>query len=364
MLLILLQYWGLLGVWNVFYIRLIGIGLTIPLFFLFFGPKIIQILHSLKVGQTIRVEDCPPLARLHEKKKSVPTMGGILILGSVIITAFLWMDIRQPLFWLLIGETVGFGLLGFCDDYLKMKKRNSKGLGAWKKFSAQVFLSLVAVFYLFWVSKPEEGFTHFSLNYGIPFVNKGFVLKGIIGLGFALLFSLFVIVGSSNAVNLTDGLDGLAAGTLFLAFTVLSIGAFYGETNFFYNLIGAKEIGLYLLAQALACLAFLWFNSYPAQIFMGDTGSLALGGMLGICAVFLRKEFLLALVGAIFVVEALSVILQVLNFKIRKGKRIFLCAPLHHHFEYKGISEPKIVVRFWLLGLALGLLGIISLIEG
>jgi len=351
------------------------------------GPYVINRLYALKTGQSIRVEDCPMLVELHKKKKSTPTMGGVLILCSMLISLILWMDLKSPYTGIFLVSTLYLGFLGGWDDYLKMKHKNSKGLAGKKKLVLQVILALGVGGFLIWgptapvaklqthrieqrrVNARSETLSSEQLmgTYFLPF-KKGAFFKlsgGLLLLG--LVFSAFVITGSSNAVNLTDGLDGLAAGTIVMSAGVLALFAFLSnnlEISRYLNILyieGSGEIAIYLSALIGACLGFLWYNGYPAQVFMGDTGSLALGGILGIAAVCLRREFLLALCGGVFVIEALSVILQVLSYKYRNKKRVFLCAPLHHHFEFRGWPETKVVLRFWIIALILAMIGIISI---
>ena len=366
--------------------RMILAAITTLLLTILIGPRFINRLYALKTGQSIRVEDCPMLAELHQKKKETPTMGGILILVSMIIALFLWMDLTNVFTLILLVATVWLGTLGGVDDYLKMKHKNSKGLRARKKIGLQLFFASLLALYLLWPALSEilchgkwfipplskagqEVFSTQSTyaHYFFPF-KKGalFVLTGG-GLILGFLVTVFVVTGASNAVNLTDGLDGLASGTLLFVALILAVFAFLSnniEISRYLNILyieGSGEIAVYMCAMVGACLGFLWYNGYPAQVFMGDTGSLALGGIIGTTAVLLRREFLLALIGGIFVIEALSVILQVLSYRYRNKKRIFRCAPLHHHFEFKGWPEPKVVTRFWIIGLILALLGLASL---
>ncbi len=367
---------------------------TTLIFTIFLGPRFIRKLYQLKTGQSIRVEDCPMLAELHQKKKDTPTMGGILILSSMLVALFIWMDLRSIYTLLLFVTTIWLGLVGGYDDYLKLKHKNSKGLSGKKKLFFQMLLAGIIGLYLLWPTASEalhrgKWFTPpvvkeqivekgevktYTLNtqeymgsYYVPFYKEPIfqLTGGILILGF--VFTLFVLVGTSNAVNLTDGLDGLAAGCLVMVSLVLAVVAFLSnniEMARYLNILyieNSGEIAIYLCALAGACLGFLWYNGYPAQVFMGDTGSLALGGIIGLAAILLRRELLLALVGGVFVVEALSVIIQVTSFKFRNRKRVFLCAPIHHHFEYKGWPETKVVLRFWIVGLLLAILGMISL---
>jgi phospho-N-acetylmuramoyl-pentapeptide-transferase len=326
------------------------------------------------------------LAQLHEKKKDTPAMGGVRILGALLFSLFLWMDLCSVFTWILCITTVWIGAIGAYDDFLKLKYKNSKGLRGKKKLFFQVLFASCLASYLLFPSLNEGllssksmvlpvaqeesvtlSLTAYSLQYYIPFVKDPiFILKGL-GVIVGFLFTVFVVTGSSNAVNLTDGLDGLASGCLVMVSLVLALVGFFSnniELSKYLNILyieGSGEIAIYLCALAGACLGFLWFNGSPAQVFMGDTGSLALGGILGVSAVLLRRECLLALVGGIFVVETLSVILQVLSYRLRNKKRIFLCTPLHHHFEYKGWPETKVVMRFWIISLLLCIVGIVSL---
>jgi phospho-N-acetylmuramoyl-pentapeptide-transferase len=375
-------------------------ALTSLLVTIFVGPRFIKKLYELKTGQSIRVEDCPLLVELHEKKKETPTMGGILILFAMLLSLLLWMNWKSSFTLILLLTTVWLGWLGGYDDYLKLKYRNSKGLRARKKFVLQNLLGFLVALYLFcppvtralhageWFKPPvakeqtavlkkeERGgelagsalsAKEYMSRYFIPFLKDPVVILKGAGVVFGILFSMFVITGSSNGVNLTDGLDGLAAGCLVMVAGVLGLFAFLSnnlEMARYLNILYIEESGeiaVYLFALVGACLGFLWYNGYPAQVFMGDTGSLALGGIMGVSAVLLRREVLFALVGGIFVAETLSVILQVGSYKLRNRKRIFLCSPLHHHFEYKGWPETKVVMRFWIISLILAILGIASL---
>lgn len=373
--------------------RMILAAITSLFFVLFLGPTFIKKLYELKTGQSIRVEDCPMLAELHKKKKNTPTMGGILILFSMLVSLILWMDLHSVFTLILFITTVWVGGIGAYDDYLKLKHKNSKGLRARKKMLLQLVFAMGLALYLFvpsvsqsvskgkWFPQPvakeivssvekEEvkilSLSEYSSRYYMPLLKDPVcVLKGgAIILG--VLFTLFVVTGSSNAVNLTDGLDGLASGCLIMVAAVLASLAFFSnniELSHYLNIMyieGSGEIAIFLFSLMGACLGFLWFNGSPAQVFMGDTGSLALGAILGVSSVLLRREFLFALAGGVFIAETLSVILQVASFKLYR-KRIFLCSPLHHHFEYKGWPETKIVIRFWIVTLLLCFLAIATL---
>ena len=374
--------------------RMLLSALTAGLITIFLGPRFIKKLYELKMGQPMRLEDCPMLASLHEKKKETPTMGGVLILFAMLCSLFLWMDMYSSFTWLLFFATVSLGFVGGLDDYLKLKKRNSKGLkGSLKILLQTLFVGMIAL-YLYVPSitqkiSSEEAlkapvakeYVHegavidtidlstqdYLRRYYLPFVKEPiFILAGAsVVIGFFITW--LAITGTSNAVNLTDGLDGLAAGHLIMASLVFGIFAFlsnHSEIAKYLNILyieGSAEIAIYLFALAGASLGFLWYNAYPAQVFMGDTGSIALGGVLGLSAVLLRREGLLVLAGGVFVAETFSVIIQVLSYKLRHGKRVFLCSPLHHHFEYKGWPETKVVMRFWIVGFLLAMLALSSL---
>lgn len=374
------------AVWSYTSTRMFLAAVTSFLFCLLLGPAFIRVLRRLKVGQSIRVEECPKLGELHAKKQDTPTMGGILILSGMLFSLFLWMDLGHSFTLLLLITTLTLGALGARDDYLKMKYKNAKGVSPRIKLIVQLSLALFISLYLF-VPKVSEAFqvgNWFAPPHGkervkeemhpltskelmtklsIPFVKRPVQIAAAVG----IFLALFVIVGTSNAVNLTDGLDGLAAGCLVAAAAFLSVIAFlsnHSDIAHYLRILyieGSGEVAVYLAASAGATLAFLWFNAHPAELFMGDTGSLMLGGVLGVSAVLLRRELLLGIVGGIFAIEALSVILQVMSFKLRGGKRIFLCAPIHHHFEYLGIAETKVVIRFWIVALLFGLIALASL---
>mgnify|MGYP001483008074 CR=1 FL=1 len=313
------------------------------------GPKIIRYLKAKKIGQYIR--EVGPAT--HYSKKGTPTMGGIIMIISVAISTLLWARLENPFVWICLISMVGFGLIGFLDDYLKLIKKNPSGLAGRFKILGQVFVSLGLAIWLSFLIPTTLYLPFFSealLNFGILFVP----------------FSMIVMIGSSNAFNLTDGLDGLAIGLSLLVVATFAVFAYLTGHKVIASYLklpfinGSSEIVVYLCSLAGAGLGFLWYNSHPAEVFMGDTGSLFLGGSLGCVAVILKKEFLLFLVGGIFVAEALSVIIQVFYFK-KTGKRIFKMTPLHHHFEMKGIPESKIITRFWIVGIILALLGFATL---
>jgi len=343
------------SVFNVFrYITFRTIYASLTAFFICFllGPWMIRKLANMQVGQYIR-DDGP---RSHFDKAGTPTMGGTLIILSVTVSILLWSDWTNYFVWIVLFVTLGYGLIGFIDDYLMQVKKQSKGLTVRKKLILQAIVALITG-YLVYASP------NFSTVVTIPFFKN---VSPDFGWGY-ILFAAFVIVGASNAVNLTDGLDGLAIGPVIIAATTYMIFAYvsghvkiagYLQLNY---VSGAGELSIFCGALAGAGLGFLWFNAYPAQIFMGDVGSLSLGAFLGTVAVITKQEILLALVGGLFVIEALSVIFQVGFFKMTRGRRIFRMAPLHHHFELKGWPEPKVIVRFWIIAIALALLAMSTL---
>jgi phospho-N-acetylmuramoyl-pentapeptide-transferase len=343
------------SVFNVFrYItfRTIYASLTAFLICFIFGPWVIRKLAEMQVGQYIREEG----PATHRKKAGTPTMGGILIVGSVSASVLLWTNLTNYYIWILLFIFMGYSAIGYVDDYLMQIKKRSKGLSAWHKFLLQMIVALIAGTLLY-------GISDFSTQVTVPFFKQ---ISPDLGWGY-ILFAALVIVGTSNAVNLTDGLDGLAIGPVIIASVTYMVFAYvsghiqfaeYLQLNY---VAGSGEATIFCGALAGAGLGFLWFNTYPAQVFMGDTGSLSLGGALGAVALITKQEILLVIVGGLFVVEALSVIFQVGFFKMTKGRRIFRMAPLHHHFELKGWEEPKVIVRFWIIAIALALISMSTL---
>ena len=315
------------------------------------GPWLIAKLQNLQIGQSIRKVG----PESHFKKEGTPTMGGTLILAAIVLPTLLWADLTNIYVWVTLLVTVGFGAVGFVDDYRKVKKRNSDGLSARQKMFWLMAISLTAGIILYC-------YPSFRTTLAFPFF-KG--LMPNLGL-FYIPFAMLVIVGTSNAVNLTDGLDGLAIGPMIIAsgtyliFAYLAGNAKLSEYLQISSVQGAGELAVLCGAMVGAGLGFLWFNTYPAQVFMGDVGSLSLGGALGTIAVITKQEIVLVIVGGIFVVEALSVIFQVTSFRLY-GKRIFRMAPIHHHFELKGWPEPKIIVRFWIISIILALVALSTL---
>ncbi len=342
------------GVFHYITLRAILAALTALTIAILAGPKMIRWLSQYQVGQMIR-DDGP---QSHLEKAGTPTMGGVLILFAITIAVLLWADLSNRYIWLTLFIVIGFGAIGYIDDFRKLVKKNSKGLpGRWKYFWQSV-LGLLAAVYLF-VLAPSATETQLV----IPFLKQGHIQLGLM----FIVLTYFVIVGSSNAVNLTDGLDGLAilptvlVGGALGIFAYLTGNAHYAHYLWIPYVPGAGEMAVFCAALVGAGLGFLWFNTYPAEVFMGDVGSLSLGAALGIVAVIVRQELVLFIMGGIFVVETLSVVLQVGYFKATGGKRIFRMAPLHHHFELKGWAEPKVIVRFWIITVILVLLGLSSL---
>lgn len=316
------------------------------------GPWLIRKLQELQLKQPIR-EDGP---RSHFSKAGTPTMGGLMIIFAVIVSTLLWANLTNPYVWLVILVTVSFGLIGFFDDYLKLTRESSKGLPGKVRLTSEIAIALFVSLVLYF--KPN-----FSSAVTMPFFKT--VLPDI-GWGYILL-TVFIIVGSANAVNLTDGLDGLAIGPVIVCFMTYLLFSYLSGNVKIANYLqipyvsGTGELAIFCGAMVGAGLGFLWYNAYPAQVFMGDVGALALGGALGTLAILTKQEILLAIVGGVFVLETISVIFQVGWFKLSHGKRIFRMAPLHHHFELKGWAEPKIIVRFWIISILLALLAISTL---
>jgi len=332
--------------------RTIFASITALLICLVVGPWLIRKLQSLQIDQQIR-EDGP---QSHQIKKGTPTMGGVLIIFAVVISTVLWANLSINYTWLILLVTVGFGLIGFIDDYRKLAGQSSKGISGKARLSAEIVIALFVSIILY--LKPG-----FNSQVTIPFFKT--VLPNL-GWGYVLL-STFIIVGTANAVNLTDGLDGLAIGPATICFATYVLFAYFSGNIKVASYLqipyvsGSGELAVFCGALVGAALGFLWFNAYPAEIFMGDVGSLSLGAALGTTAIITKQEILLAIVGGIFVVETFSVIFQVGYFKLTQGKRIFRMAPLHHHFELKGWAEPKVIVRFWIISILLALMAISTL---
>ena len=349
----LTQYYSGFNVFSYLTFRAILGVLTSLLLSLYLGPKLIAALQRMQIGQVVR-NDGP---ESHFSKKGTPTMGGILILGSVLISTLLWANLANKYVWVVIFVLVSFGAIGFIDDYRKVIRKDPRGLIArWKYLWQSVFALITAIFLYSTAERPAE------TALLVPFIKDVMPQLGLL----FIALSYFVIVGTSNAVNLTDGLDGLAiVPTIMVAGAFAIIAYASGNVNFasYLNipyLPYAGELVVFCAALIGAGLGFLWFNTYPALVFMGDVGSLALGAVLGVIAILVRQEIVLFIMGGIFVMETLSVILQVGSYKLRK-QRIFRMAPIHHHYELKGWPEPRVIVRFWILSIIFVLVGLATL---
>ena len=318
------------------------------------GPGIIRWLKSRQgAGQPIR-SDGP---ETHLKKQGTPTMGGVMILLAITVSTLLWVDLENSYTWIVLFATIGFGLIGFGDDYLKLTKRNSKGLSSRLKLISQIVIGLVTAAMIAFITNQP-----LSSELVFPFVKGAMIDLGY----FFPVFAIFVIVGTSNAVNLTDGLDGLAIVPVMIAAGCFGLISYLVGNLIFSNYLqivhvaGTGELAVFCGALVGASLGFLWFNAPPAMVFMGDTGSLSVGAALGTISIITKQEIVLAIIGGLFVLETVSVIVQVASFKTT-GKRVFRMAPLHHHFEKKGWSEPTVVIRFWIISAILALIGLSSL---
>ena len=330
-------------------------ALTALLISFIFGPWLIERMRRVKLGQYIREEG----PKSHQQKAGTPTMGGILINVAIMIPTILWADISNPYIWIILFVTFAYGAIGFVDDYRKLVKKRNLGLTAKEKFIAQFGVALLAGLAIGYLPMLRN---NYSTALTFPFI-KQFVLN----LGpLYIPFVMVIIVGASNAVNLTDGLDGLAIGSTMIAaatYTILTYAAGHARIADYLKIAWVPQTGelaVFCGAMVGASLGFLWFNAYPAEIFMGDVGSLALGGAIGTLAVMIKQEILLIFVGGLFVIEALSVILQVFSFKMT-GRRIFKMSPIHHHFELSGWRETKVVVRFWIIAIIFALLSLATL---
>ncbi|HBO38388.1 MAG TPA: phospho-N-acetylmuramoyl-pentapeptide-transferase [Pasteurellaceae bacterium] len=347
------QYFSGFNVISYITVRAILALLTALLISLFIGPSVIRRLQILKFGQEVR-NDGP---ESHFSKRGTPTMGGIMILFSITVSVLLWANLSNPYIWFSMFILLGYGVVGFVDDYRKVVRKNTDGLiGRWKYFWLSV-IALAGICGMYWYGKDTD-----ATRLVVPFFKEIMPQLGL----FYIVLAYFVIVGTSNAVNFTDGLDGLAImPTVFVAAAFALIAWATGNvewSRYLYlpHLKFSSELVIFCTAIVGAGLGFLWFNTYPAQVFMGDVGSLALGGALGVVAVLVRQEFLLVIMGGVFVMETISVILQVGSYKLRK-KRIFRMAPIHHHYELKGWPEPRVIIRFWIISLILVLLGLVTL---
>lgn len=348
----LVKYFTPLNVFQYLTFRGAYAALTTLLICFIFGPYIIEALRKLKVLQSVR-DDGPAT---HLKKDGTPTMGGVFIILSVLIAVILWQDWDSSVVWLCLGVFLCLGLLGFIDDFLIVSRHNPKGLPAWVKLTGQ-FVIAITVTLILYFSRGDE----ITMLY-VPFFKNPVVDMGFFWIPFAVL----LIVGESNAVNLSDGLDGLAAGLLILMFIILAILSYISGRVDYSAYLGitfisdAGELTVFCLAVVGACVGFLWFNAHPAEIFMGDVGSLALGGLIATISLIIKKEILILIVGGVFVLEVASDIIQVVSFKLRK-KRVFKMAPLHHHFELSGWKETQVVIRFWILGALFAIIALSTL---
>ena len=331
-----------------------GALLTSLIICFFFGPRLIRWLRRKQgEGQPIR-EDGP---ETHFKKRGTPTMGGLMILVSVICSTLLWVDLENTYTWIVLFVTAGFGFVGFADDYQKLTKRNVRGVSGKIRLTVQVVIALIASAAIINVAGGDH-----ATSIAIPFFKDLWIPMG----GFFIAFAAFVMVGASNAVNLTDGLDGLATVPVLIVALCFGMISYLVGNFVFANYLqiihvpGAGELSVFCGALVGACLGFLWFNTPPAQVFMGDTGSLALGSSIGTIAIIIKHELVLAIIGGLFVMETVSVIIQVASFKLT-GKRVFKMAPIHHHFEKLGWSEPTVVIRFWIIACILALIGMSTL---
>ncbi|BFT29462.1 phospho-N-acetylmuramoyl-pentapeptide-transferase [Alteromonas sp. D210916BOD_24] len=334
-------------------LRAILSTLTALLIAILIGPKMIRYLQTMQIGQTVR-DDGP---QSHLSKSGTPTMGGLLILAAIVISGLLWADLTNRYVLVTLGVTVAYGVIGFVDDYRKVIRKDAKGLIARWKYFWQSVVAIGVAFYLY-----SSATLSAETSLLVPFFKEVFPQLG----AFFIIITYFAIVGTSNAVNLTDGLDGLAIVPTILVAGAFAIFAYVtGNANFaaYLNIPHiplTSELVIVCTAMVGAGLGFLWFNTYPAQVFMGDVGSLALGGTLGVLAVLVRQELVLIIMGGVFVIETLSVILQVGSYKLR-GQRIFRMAPIHHHYELKGWPEPRVIVRFWIISIILVLVGLATL---
>lgn len=345
------ERFGILNVFKYISFRTFGAALTAVFICMWLGPAFIRLLQRKQIGQAVR-DDGP---QSHLSKKGTPTMGGTLILIGLTVSTLLWADLSNRYIWICLITTLLFAAIGYVDDYRKVVAKNPKGLSARQKFFAQCVVGTVTALTLYYLRD-----TPTDLRF--PFFKEWSIPLG----AFFIPFCAFIIVGTSNAVNFTDGLDGLAVGptiTTSVTFLILAYCAGHVKIAEYLQIPyvpGSGELAIFLAALSASCLGFLWFNTYPAQVFMGDVGSLALGAALAVVAVVTKNEILLAICGGIFVLETLSVMAQVISFKLT-GKRVFRMAPIHHHFELKGWAEPKVIVRFWIISVLLALMTLSTL---
>ena len=349
------KYFFFFNIFRYITVRTALAGLTALLLSLILGPWLIRLLKKHQIGQEIRTEG----PQSHYAKKGTPSMGGVLIIAGTIIPTLLWGNFSNIYIWLACGAMVLFGAIGFADDALKVARKRSLGLSSRQKLLLQFALAAALGLMLVWLGFDKK----FSLDLSLPFVKGWLPYLG----WFYLPWIVFILVGSSNAVNLADGLDGLAIGLTFFSATALTALTYIVGNIKWSSYLGiayvpsAAELTIFVGALAGSCLGFLWFNCHPAQVFMGDVGALSLGGTLGLVAILIKQEFLLFFVAGVFILEALSVLIQVSWFRLSGGKRVFKMAPLHHHFELMGWPEEKVVIRFWILAIVFALFSLTTL---
>ena len=337
-------------------VRAAGAMVTTLVLTLFFGPRIITKFKELQRHYKTVREDLPE--RHAQTKTGTPSMGGVMIYGSLVIATLLWADLKNTYVWLALGAVTAYAAIGFADDFLKMSRLRPKGVPGRVRLLAGIVVSVGVIYVFGQVLEAPKAYDVF-----IPFIKNFALPLGLLGF---MAFGTLVIVGTANAVNITDGLDGLATVPAMIAAGSFAVIAYvvgradFTEYLYIHYIPGAAELTIFCAALVGACLGFLWFNAPPARIFMGDTGSLTLGSALGVVAVLTKHELVLALIGGVFVVETLSVIIQVFSFKVF-GRRVFLMAPLHHHFEQKGWAESQIVIRFWIIAILFALVGLATL---
>ena len=368
----LFPYFRLFRIFRYLTFRTVFASLTALLIGLLIGPYVIERLREFQIGQYIREEG----PESHQKKSGTPTMGGVLICISILVPTLLWSDLSNPFVWLVTLSTMAFGAIGFADDYIKVVHRRNQGLTARQKLALQFLASSAVAVVLVWM----EAHGHYSTRLVVPFFKRfrpDLVVNSLASsptrhlwwLGFVpfVAFVAVVITGASNAVNLTDGLDGLAIGCTIVAAGALTVLTYVSGHVVFSDYLELQrmpmvsEVTIFCGSMVGASIGFLWYNAHPAEVFMGDVGSLALGGAIGTVAVVIKQELLLPFIGGVFILEALSVMLQVGSYKLRGGKRIFKMAPLHHHFELMGWSESKVIARFWILALVFALFALTTL---
>ena len=365
----LFPYFRFFRVFHYVTLRCVLASLTALLIGLLIGPFVIDRLRQFQIGQYIREEG----PQSHQKKVGTPTMGGVLICISILVPTLLWSDLSNPFVWVVIFATVAFGAIGFADDYIKVVHKRNLGLTSWQKLSLQLIASTAIAVTLLVLR--SEGM--YSTRLVVPFLKRfrpDLIFDSMLSTHFwplaflpFVIFVVLIIAGSSNAVNLTDGLDGLAIGCTIIAAGALAVLTYVSGHVVFADYLeiqrmpAVSELTIFCGAMVGASIGFLWYNAHPAEIFMGDVGSLALGGAIATVAVIIKQELLLPFIGGVFILELLSVVLQVGSYKLRGGKRIFRMAPLHHHFELGGWSEAKVIARFWILALVFALFALTTL---